>query len=238
MASLVMDTESCIPLDQLPPLQSPRGCATDYPLASRYQAKLSNLTDLPLLSQETVEAYRALRHFTAVKDHLVISPSHDNSELQPLLDMTGRLDRRLIKIIRSDTLDHPNQTTVIFKLFGNAALIHQVMFIRQAPTRLSLSNILSTRLRTLIESIDLAVLQTQYPDMVLWVLMLGGIGGIGTLNQGWFAELLAGGCVAAGVKARTEIASTLADFLWTDQYIDPVSVEFWNNVIAAQGAKG
>jgi hypothetical protein len=154
--------------------------------------------------------------------------------------MTGRLDRRIMKIIRSDDLDPPNQKTGIFKLFGNAALIHQVMFIRQAPTRLSLANILSTRLRNLIEleSLDLALLRTQYPDMILWILMQGGLGGVGTPNQLWFAELLADVCFSSGVRARSEIASALADFLWTDQYIGPVSVGFWNDVVVAQAAKG
>jgi hypothetical protein len=164
--------------------------------------------------------------------------SHDKSELQPLLDMAGRLDRQLLKLILSDCLNPPSQTTVIYKLFGNAALIHQVMFIRQAPTRLSLSNILSSRIRSLVESIDPAALQIQYPDMMLWVLMIGGIGGVGTPDQRWFAEMLADACLAAGVRARTEIASTLANFLWTDQYLGSVSVGFWDDVMRAQGAKG
>jgi hypothetical protein len=171
-----------------------------------------------------------------MKDSMPVS--HDKSELQPLLDMAGQLDRRLLKLILSDCLDPPSQTTVIYKLFGNAALIHQVMFIRQAPTRLSLSNIVSSRIRTLIEAIDLTALRIQYPDMVLWILMIGGIGGVGTPDQRWFAERLAYACLAAGVRARTEIASTWANFLWTDQYLGSVSVEFWNDVTRAQGAKG
>lgn len=231
-----MDTEPCIPLNHISPPQSHGDWATPCPLAPRYQSKLSNFTGLPLLSQETIEIYKGLRHFITMKDSMPVS--HDKSELQPLLDMAGRLDRRLLKLILSDCLDPPSQTTVIYKLFGNAALIHQVMFIRQAPTRLSLSNIVSSRIRTLIEAIDLAALRIQYPDMVLWILMIGGIGGVGTPNQRWFAERLADACLAAGVRARTEIASTLANFLWTDQYLGSVSVEFWNDVMSAQGANG
>lgn len=236
MASLVLDTRPCLELDQLSPPQPHREWATKSPLAFRYQAKVLNLTGLQLLSQETIDIYRGLRHFTAVKDGL--SVSRDTSELGSLLDMTGQLERRLIKIVRSDDLDPPSHRTSIYKLFGNAALIHLVMFIRQAPTRLSLSNILSNRIRTLLETIDLGILQMQYPDMMLWILMIGGVGGVGTPNQVWFAKLLADACLAMGVQARTEIAFTLADFLWSDQYHGPVSIEFWNDVMAAQGEKG
>jgi hypothetical protein len=236
IASLIMDSEPYIELDQPSPLEPNRDWATPSPLAFRYQAKLSNFTSLQNFSQETIEIYKVMRHFTAKKDHL--SVSHDRLELLKLLDMSARLDRRIVKIIRSEILDPPNQMTVIYKLFGYAAMIHQVMFIRQIPTRVSLSNILSARLRTLLEGIDLTVLQTQYPDMMLWILMLGGVGGVGTPNQRGFAELLADACCAAGVRARTEIAATLADFLWTDQYVGTVSVAFWNDVIAAQSAKG
>ena len=68
--------------------------------------------------------------------------------------------------------------------------------------------------------------------------MIGGIGGVGTPDQRWFAETLADACHAAGMRARTEIASTLANFLWTDQYLGSVSVEFWDDVMRAQVAKG
>ncbi|KAE9372407.1 hypothetical protein N431DRAFT_536206 [Stipitochalara longipes BDJ] len=235
IAALIMDTEPCIPLDHLS--NAPNvDWATDYPSASRYRAKLLDFTGLPLLNQETIEVFQGLRHLTFMKDNLL--PSHDISELQPVLDMSGRLDRRLIKIIRSNSLDPLYQMTVIFKLFGNAALIHQIMFIRQAPTRLSLSNILSSRIRTLLEPHDLPLLQKQYPDMLLWILMIGGLGGVGTPNQAWYAGLLADACFALGVRARTDFVAMLMDFLWSDQYLGPVSVEFWNEVTKAQGGRG
>jgi Fungal specific transcription factor domain len=197
---------------------------------------MSAFTGLPLLSQETIEVYKGIRHFTVVKDSL--GASGDKLELQPLLDMAGRLDRRLLKIIRSQRDSPQSQMTSIYTLFGNAALIHQMMFIRQAPTCLSLSSILSKRIRKLLESISLETLQIQYPDMMLWVLMIGGIGGVGTQDQKWFAELFADACLAAGVTARAEITAALADFLWSDQYLGPICAEFWNDVIMAQVAKG
>ena len=45
-------------------------------------------------------------------------------------------------------------------------------------------------------------------------------------------------CLISGVRARTEIAFTLGDFLWNEQYFGPVSVGFWNDVAAAEGWKG
>jgi len=235
MAALVLETNPCIQLDQLP-LPPTVDWATDCPSAARYQAKLSNFTSLPLLGQETIEVFQGLRYYTSMKDHL--PPSHDKSELQPILDMSGRLDRRLIQTIRSNSLDPPDQTTVIFRLFGNTALIHQIMFIRQAPIRLSLSNILSSRTRVLLESVDISLLRVQYPDMMLWILMIGGLGGIGTPDQGCYAGLLADACLAVGVRTRDELMAALKGFLWSDQYLGPVAGEFWNDVTTAQLAEG
>jgi hypothetical protein len=235
MAALIMESEPCIQQDQRTP-PSNVDWVLDSPSASRYQAKLSNCTGLPLLSQETIDVLKGLRYYTSTKDNL--PSSHEMAELQPILDGSGRLDRRLMKIIRLDILNPPDQMTVIFKLFGNAALIHQIMFIRQSPIRLSLTNILSSRIRILLEGADLSLLRAQYPDMMLWILVVGGIGGIGTPNQWWYAGLLVDACLAMGVRTREELVATLADFLWSDQYLGPVAVKFWNDVIKSQGADG
>ncbi len=78
----------------------------------------------------------------------------------------------------------------------------------------------------------------QYPEMMLWILMIAGIGGAGTPNQGWFAALLADACLASGLLARDEIAMGLKGFLWSNQYLGSVSLGFWDDVVRAQGAKG
>jgi hypothetical protein len=75
----------------------------------------------------------------------------------------------------------------------------------------------------------------QYPEMMLWVLIMGGLGGIGTPSRGWFANLVAEVCSVSGLRGGNEVAFTLAEFLWSELYRSPVTMGFWNDVAVAQG---
>jgi hypothetical protein len=114
------------------------------------------------------------------------------------------------------------------------------MFLRQAPFPLSMfpfSNYLAIQIRTLLETTSLRALQIKYPEMIVWILMMGGVGGVGTPNQAWCANLFVDACLVSGVHTTNEIALTLADFLWTDHYLGLFSMGFWNKVVAAQDTK-
>jgi hypothetical protein len=46
----------------------------------------------------------------------------------------------------------------------------------------------------------------KYPEMFLWILIIGGLGAIKTESQWWFAQLVAKSCLATGIARTTEIA--------------------------------
>ena len=207
-------------------------------MTRRYEAKLFNLTGLPDLSEETINIFWELRHLTAIKD----CPSESGLEPDSALFLVAveRLERRITKLLRLGCLDVPNEDSLIYKLFGSAALIHTIIIIRQNPYPLSMlpfCNLFSIQIRTLLETTNLQALQIKYPEMILWILMLGGIGGVRTPNQAWCANLLVDACIVSGVRTRTEIALSLAEFLWTDLYLGPFSMGFWNKFGAAQIAR-
>ena len=207
-------------------------------MARRYEAKLFNLTGLPDLSEEIVNIFWELRHLTAIKD--VPSESVVEPDDASFLVAVERLERRITKLLRLGCLDVPNEDSLIYKLFGSAALIHIIIIIRQNPYPLSMlpfCNLFSIQIRTLLETTNLQALQIKYPEMILWTLMLGGIGGVRTPNQAWCANLLVDACIVSGVRTRTEIALSLAEFLWTDLYLGPFSMGFWNKFGAAQIAR-
>ena len=66
---------------------------------------------------------------------------------------------------------------------------------------------------------------------------MGGFGGIGTSNRGWFANLLAEVCSLSGLRGGNEIAFTLTEFLWLELYRSPFTMGFWNDVAVAQGVE-
>jgi len=63
--------------------------------------------------------------------------------------------------------------------------------------------------------------------MILWIITIGGLASIGSVNQPWFIKLLAQLCRAAGIAGQAELASLLADFLWSGFYLGHIFNGFW-----------
>jgi hypothetical protein len=224
-----MNTRPRFELASLPLQQNPADWEPYSHLALRYNTKLCNLTGLPDLSQEMIEVYWGLRNLTATKDLNPTSPKPAMTRGE-FYSCAGQLVSRLINIVQYETPESPNQNALIYKLFGNAALAHIIMFLRDNPLRHSFAELLSARIRTSLELINVPSFQLQYPEMMLWILIMGGFGAIETDNQWWYAKLVAESCVATGIARTAEIAFFLTEFFWTDLYLCPVYKEFWDDV--------
>jgi hypothetical protein len=202
-------------------------------LALRYKTKLSNLTRLPDLSQETIDVYWGLRNITAIKQANANLEKAPKLGWKELFSHISRFVNRFLGIVHYDLPPSRNQNDQIYALFGNAALSHIVMFLRGKPLRHSFSVLLSERIRAGLEMADLPSFQMQYPEMMLWILIIGGLGAVKTQSQWWFAQLVAESCLATGIARTSEISFFLEEFFWTDQYIHPTFTEFWDDVAIA-----
>jgi hypothetical protein len=227
-----MNTKPRFELAALPPQQNPADWEAYSYLAQRYATKLCNLTGLTDLSQEMIEAYWGLHNLAVLKDLIFASHKSTITQLE-YHAYIGRLVIRLVNIVQYDVPDSPIQNALIFRLFGNAALVHVVLFMRDAPMHHSFCELLSSRIRTTLEAINVPSFQLQYPEMMLWVLIMGGLGSIGTDDQWWFAKLVAEACLAQGIANTSEIAFFLSEFFWTDLYLYPMCSEFWDDVTMA-----
>lgn len=67
---------------------------------------------------------------------------------------------------------------------------------------------------------------------------MGGLGGVGTENQSWFAGLLAEAARVAGVCGSREIEMYVGEWLWTRLYVDEVSAGFWGDLSGCGGGGG
>jgi hypothetical protein len=94
------------------------------------------------------------------------------AEMISYSDMLELLERRVVRIVLSDEL---RSTTVnvsncaVFSLFGNASLLHIYMFMRDLPRGLPFLQLLSSRIRQILEREDIQRLKLQYPEMMLWI---------------------------------------------------------------------
>ena len=203
-------------------------------IGTRYQTKLSNLTGLRDLSQETIKVYCILRHLITEKERTASLQNMKitNTEFELLQLYSFRLMYRLIALVQYEIHDSLNQNTLIYGLFGNAGLAHIVMFTCNAPLRIGNPKSISTRIRTSLEMINIQAFQIAYPEMILWIVIIGGLASIGkTEDTKWYIKLLVKLCRAAGIATTAELAYSLAEFLWSEFYLlCPLFNEFWDDL--------
>ena len=135
----------------------------------RYRSKLFNLSGLRNLSDETMETYHTMCYLSGLKDaaSCYLNPA---IEMVAYSDMLDSLERRVVRIVQSDELRSTNSLNCsVFKIYGNAALLHIYLFLRDLPRGLPFLHLLSSRLRADLEGEDIAKLQLQYPEMMLWI---------------------------------------------------------------------
>jgi hypothetical protein len=159
------------------------------------------------LSHETIEIYCILRHLIAKEERNGPSLKPRTTEggtFEWLRGYPDPLVHRLIALAQYQLPQSPNQNNaIIYKLFGNAGLAHIVMLTRNGPPWVYIPKLISSRIRTMSTRIRTCLeetycprpLQEAYPEMLLWIIMMGGLGSIGTEEQEWFSELLAEFCL-------------------------------------------
>lgn len=231
-----MDTQPRFKLPSLENGERPEDWGLYNSLAMLYEAKLFHFTGLQDLSKETIEVYWGMRNLMGLKEAAIHLTR--KVEFASWSDMVERLERRVVALLQSEVVKSGNPKLSIFVLFGNAAIFHICMFMRDFPRGLPLYNLLSSRLRANIEAVDLAYLHKEYPEMMLWILLMGGLGSTASPNLGWYAGLLAQTCMASGLRGGNAIAYALAEFLWSELYRSPMTMRFWNDVARAQGIEG
>lgn len=67
---------------------------------------------------------------------------------------------------------------------------------------------------------------------------MGGLGSVGTDNQGWFASMLAEAVRSAGGVEIRDLEIISGDWLWTKLYVDALSEGFWADFEGAVGGRG
>jgi hypothetical protein len=208
-------------------------------LAARYESKLSNLTGLRDLSQEMIKAYRILRH--QITDKGKVSGLQEmgivKADFISLQLYSYQLAYRLIALVQYK-LPESNQNALIYELFGNAGLAHYFMFTWNSPILLRDPITISARIRASLDIINIPAFQIAYPEIMLWIITVGGLASIGSEHQAWYIKLLAESCRAAGIARTAELALFLTEFLWSEFYLGSIFNEFWADVTNEIGKGG
>jgi hypothetical protein len=223
------------------PYPDPVDSQFHYLIGLRYKTKLSNLTSLEDLSKQTIEAYHLLRILVAEKDKADWAPNSPGPGMvKAEFELrTSHLMHRLVHIVQYKIPEASNQNVQIYGLFGNAALAQVTTFVCETTRLGSMVQLCAERIRATLEVINIPAFQIAYPEMMLWIILVGGLASIRTDNQGFFITLLAEACLAAGInKVTEELPIFLADFLWSVSYLNPAAKDFWDEVAVAMAKAG
>jgi hypothetical protein len=140
----------------------------DLVLGAQYKTKLSNMTGLKELSQDTVEVFCMLRYLLTEKEKVAAQQGSEimDAEFQSLELYSHHLMHRLIALVqyKNPNFSKRSQNALIFKLFGNAGLAHIFLFTIKTPSTAPLSILLSTRIRTTLGKINIPSFQIAYPE--------------------------------------------------------------------------
>lgn len=236
-ASLLLETPPRFPVSIINPLHPALNTITLH-----YQSKLASLTSLPDSAKETISIFASLQSISSVKEKRSAGCA-DKLDIENYSETLNLLERRIILVSQSPQLSPPNVTNSIYHLFSNALLLHIIIFLRDSVRGLPLLHLLSSRIRSQVSRLgllSLSSLYNQYPELILWILMLAGIGGMDSEkgNGRFFAGVLATFCKLDGIEELEGLKEKLGGFLWMELYRTPFSADFWWWVVQERGFEG
>jgi hypothetical protein len=170
----------------------------------------------------------------------------DSQEIWPAESHYNRLLYGLLDLVQNTPTSPFNQNALIYKLFGYAALAHVIIFTRTEvlylhtgpmPQVPSITNILSLRIQAILESSTLPAFQMAYPEMMLWIIMIGGLSTRESVVKQWYATVLAKMGCDTGIIGAAELVTSLAEFIWSDLYLGFHFREFWDAFAMMQAAE-
>jgi hypothetical protein len=185
-----------------------------------------------------MDTYWAIRTISLKKEEVTTpyqSRRIDRQIHESYNDVTNFLERRTLLIILSKEHSRSDPSTSIFYLFSSALFLNISIFLRDQTRGLPILLLLCTRIRHCLEKLDMHLLQFQYPELMLWILVMGGVGASKTGDRQWFAKHLADTCDVSGIRKGDELAVALENFLWLELYRTPTFSGFWKEVARQQG---
>jgi hypothetical protein len=168
--------------------------ATTY--KSSLNSRLVKLTGKLDLSNHVTNIYWRLRQLAAI---INIVSSRDSPRLDEIFfsNKMDTIEREVIELMQSEFFKTSNPGTAFVKAFLDSAFTYIYMFLRDIPKVSPLFRLLTTRVQASLEDIDLRSASESFPDLLLWMLMVGDTSSPGRV---WFAHRLKELCVFQNLK--------------------------------------
>lgn len=152
-------------------------------------------------------------------------------------DQVEDVERRSVLLLQLDKYHLPVESwraSLYVKALAYAALIHIYVVPHELPHNLNLMNVLSERLRVTLEKLDFEDFKVLLPTMLLWVLLMGGIGAVEAETQHWYGLRMAAICQGLGLYTDESVQHHLTHFLWSERYYNFQAFGVWVELAMAR----
>jgi len=145
------------------------------------------------------------------------------------------IQQRLLSLPASEELEisppsssQPN----IYECCRLTALIYGVAVVYPIPNSHDVFQELVRRLMDAIQNVDIKMFGIDLFGVLLWMVVLGGIAALNTLERPWFASKLAFIVRRLDIEEWAEMENILDTFLWLECACSQAGRELWDEALA------
>lgn len=145
------------------------------------------------------------------------------------------IQQRLLSLPSLEELDIPPSSSSkpnIYECCRLTALIFGVAVVYPIPNSHDVFQELARRLMDAIQDLDIKTFGIDLFGVLLWMVVLGGIAALNTLERPWFASQLAFIVRRLDIEEWVEIENILDTFLWLECACSQGGRELWDEALA------
>jgi hypothetical protein len=111
-----------------------------------------------------------------------------------------------------------------------ALMIYSAAVVFVTPTYIGTHYKLAMALRKTLDGTEMETFWHEEPDLLLWILVLGGMAALGCVERDSFVSDLAYGRRLLDIKSWDDLKDRLQTFLWLESACDPPGKDLWFEV--------
>ncbi|MCJ1322626.1 hypothetical protein MMC15_007975 [Xylographa vitiligo] len=191
------------------------------------------------LSDDIWKMFEGLSRLT-VFINAIASPTMSRKDRWLLGDKLDLVERRLLASASIvDSLQDIDETyRTVHASCRLAAIVHVHTTMRVcANTNHVVASLVQRLHSSLLELPDLSSAWSMVPELLLWVLFVGGIATIVPQERTWFVEALVEPCTTLGVRTWNTASGILRRFFWIDKVDDSQEFGLWQEVLVAMSVR-
>jgi hypothetical protein len=153
-----------------------------------------------------------------------------NLSICVMVDRRNSIQHRLMSLPSAKELNNDHfQPQKIYELCRISAIIYSLLAIFPLPTFNAPFPQLALMLRQTLVEIDLPQIWKTIPDLLLWILMLGGIASIGNERM-WFVVTLRCLGVTTSIRNWGALKHVMKSIMWLDCVCDSDGEVLWDEI--------